>query len=445
MPSFFIDSLGCAKNQVDSEYIIALLQDKGWVLADSAEIADVIIVNTCGFINSAKQESIDTVLEFKSLFPQKKIVVAGCLSQRYGKELYEEMSEADAVVGNSNLIQVVEAVEKVVSGRRALVLSDDRRELDIKRRSRFSFPGSAYVKIAEGCDNRCAYCAIPIIRGPLLSRSVESVLDEVDFLLSSGVRELNLVAQDLAFFGKDNGLDDGLVRLVSSILEKKGDFWLRLLYIHPSHFPRELISICKNDKRFLPYFDIPFQHASSSVLSAMGRGGDRDSFLDLVSFIRSEIPNAALRSTFLLGFPGEKESDLVLLKDFLKEAALDWAGFFVYSPEEGTRAYNLYSAMPEDLRSEQSSLAERYLLELQTIQESVSSSCLDARVGKIETVLIEEKIEGEDLYLGRAFFSAPEVDGLVVVHGDDLPVGDFVRCRIVARNGIDLEALYLSE
>ncbi len=307
-----------------------------------------------------------------------------------------------------------------------------------------SFPGSAYLKIAEGCGNRCSYCAIPLIRGPLSSRPRAEVVEEARGLLAAGVREIVLIAQDLASYGADRaggggvGSAESVVRgelpsLLRELLDLPGEYWLRCLYIHPDHFPEELLALAAADSRLLPYFDLPFQHASPAVLRRMGRHGTPEGYLAMLARIRAALPQAALRSTFLVGFPGETEEDFRVLLDFQREAELDWAGFFTYSREEGTAAYSLGPRVSRKI-------AESRKSELERAQQAITERRLERHVGAQLDVLIEEPVRGEALALGRAYLQAPEVDGLVVVKAAGLEAGQRCRVRIERRNGVDLEA-----
>jgi ribosomal protein S12 methylthiotransferase len=444
--SFFIESLGCAKNQVDSELMIASLEQAGWRFSDVPEEADILIVNTCGFISQAKTESIETGLALRRRFPHKKIYMVGCLSERYAEDLSRELSEIDGFYGNRDPAGIIGLVE--CAGARSGDAASTRPAGDIEahhhggvsvRTRLLSFAGSAYVKIAEGCGNRCTYCAIPLIRGDLKSRPVGDVIQEIRGLIARGIGEIILVAQDLGSYGRDWGgamvrptAASPLARLLKEISRIPGNFWVRLLYIHPDHFPEDLISVIGRDERLLPYFDIPFQHGSPGILSAMGRIGDPEKNLALVAKIRKTLPGAVIRSTFLVGFPGEGEEDFQRLLAFQESAGLDWLGVFTYSREEDTPAYRMSerpSRRTSDLRK--AVIEERQL--------PITERALDGHVGKILDVLVEERVEGEELSIGRAYMQAPDVDGLTVVRGVFAP-GSVVRVKIIRRNGLDLEA-----
>jgi ribosomal protein S12 methylthiotransferase len=429
--TFSIESLGCAKNQVDSEELIAHLERAGLTWVADPEQAEAVIVNSCGFITSAKEESIRTALELKSRFPGKKVLLAGCLVARYGEELTRALGELDGFAG----LRDPQALERLLvpGSPGAQVPTGEPRRSGQSRRHLLSFPGSAYLKIAEGCGNRCSYCAIPLIRGPLTSRPRAEVVEEARGLLAAGVREIVLIAQDLASYGADRAGGGELPVLLRELLDLPGEYWLRCLYIHPDHFPEELLALAAADSRLLPYFDLPFQHASPAVLRRMGRRGTAEGYLALLARIRAALPQAVLRSTFLVGFPGETEEDFRVLLDFQREAELDWAGFFTYSREEGTAAYSLGPRVG-------AKRTESRKRELERAQQVITERRLERHVGAQLEVLIEEPVRGEALALGRAYLQAPEVDGLVVVKAAGLEAGRCCRVRIERRNGVDLEA-----
>ncbi len=437
---FYVENLGCSKNQVDAENIISTLSEAGWIPVDNPEAAELIIVNTCGFIKSAKEESINTILDFCNAYPGKKVIAAGCLSERYNEQLIEMIPELSGIFGSMAPSHIPEIVDSVFEDKKPVIIP----EIDLKvtpRKKFFSFDRSVYVKIAEGCDNRCTYCAIPVIKGDLRSRSVSEIVSEIKQLISDGAFELNLIAQDLAGFGTDRGVKE-LPCLLREISALKGDFWVRLLYIHPDRFIDEIVEIIQGDKRFLPYFDIPFQHASEKILRRMGRKGTIESHLEMIRGIKKRLPEAVFRSTFMTGFPGENNSDFLALLDFQEQAKLNWVGFFTYSREEDTPAWSYRGAVATKLSEGKAQKRKAILEEKQT---QISYALLDEFIGGEFDVLIEESIENEKLYLGRTYFQAPEVDGLVVVHAEGLHPGDVVKSRISKRNGMDLEAVALED
>ncbi|MDR0644634.1 MAG: 30S ribosomal protein S12 methylthiotransferase RimO [Treponema sp.] len=431
--TYFLDLFGCAKNQVDAETLMAYLNDAGWVCVSSPAEAEITVINSCGFIETAKRESINAVIEHKR--NGKRVLLAGCLAERYADELFESLSEADVVFGNKDLSKIVSAADAALhSVRTQLVPLSSDTNIRYKSRPLLSPPGSAYVKIAEGCSNRCSFCSIPLIRGGLKSRQIEDVFDECQTLLDRGVRELCLVGQDIAAFGVDYSGKQLLSVLLESLARLDGDFWVRLLYLHPDHFPPILDFLKRNGGgRFLPYFDIPFQHASKSLLQKMNRKGCEEDYMALLDRIRDALPDAVIRSTFLLGFPGETDVDVEILLDFQEKARLDWAGCFTYSREENTPADAMKPRVPKHAAARRKVLVEEK-------QTAITEKQLERFVGREFSVLVEEKVD-EGLYLGRMFAQAPEVDGAVVVHADAAPrLGTFTRCKVTARAGFDLTA-----
>ena len=400
--------------------------------------AQLIIVNTCGFLEEARRESINVTLELRKRFPEKRIILAGCFAQRDGQELARILPEIDGVFGNRAPARINEVLDSLDSGERPVMLPESYESVP-QEAPVFSYPGAAYLKIAEGCDNRCSYCAIPLIRGGLRSKSPEQIAAEASKFVASGVAELNLIAQDLGSYGKDL-TGACLTGLVKSILAIPGKYRLRLLYIHPDNFPFELLDLCKTDARLLPYFDIPIQHASARILKKMGRRGDGQTYRRLIERIRTALPDAVVRTTFLVGFPGETRGDFLELLSFQKDVQFDWLGAFCYSREPGTPAAK-YGLLPGITYRAKKPLVRRRLDSVLEAQQSITALRNLRYLKNIYEVLIEEKIEGEQLYLGRIYAQAPEVDGLTVIRAGALKPGEFVRCRIVKVNGVDLEAV----
>ena len=433
---YYLDPFGCAKNQVDAENMMACLNSAGWSAAVDAEEADIIIVNSCGFIESAKRESIDAVIGWRRLYTDKKILLSGCLAQRYPKELAESLSEADGFFGTEDISNIVRKVNSLFNETISL-LPTARCPLPTASRPLLSLPGSAYVKISEGCDNRCAFCAIPLIRGPLRCRNVEDIVDECRGLLARGIRELCIIGQDIGSY-RSGGL--ALPELLNAIAGLSGDFWVRLLYMHPDHFPLSILDIIERDTRFLPYFDIPFQHSSQKILRAMNRRGMADDYITLAETIRGRLPAAVIRSTFLVGFPGETDADFASLLDFQDKIRPDWLGCFSYSREDGTAAYTMKGRVPKKI-------AAARKREIEDRQIKITEQSMDHFIGQSLNVLLEEQFdsgedaESEGLWLGRLYCQAPEVDGAAVVAGESprLKAGAVVPCRVTARRGIDLE------
>jgi ribosomal protein S12 methylthiotransferase len=399
-------------------------------------------VNSCGFIEAAKRESINAVLAWKKRYPQKKILLSGCLTQRYRAELEESLTEADGFLGCDELKRAAEKAAELfdasgnsvtpdssagqaAAGMRANLTAPGARPL-------LGFSGSAYVKISEGCNNNCSFCAIPLIRGPLRCRPVSGIVKECKSLIKRGVKELCLIGQDLASY-------TSLVSLLEAIAALPGNFWVRLLYLHPDHFPQDILNVISADSRFLPYFDIPFQHASSRILSLMGRNGDKQKYLGLLRAIRLRLPDAVIRSTFLVGFPGETEEDFSELLDFQKRARFDWLGIFSWSREEGTTAYSMKGKVGKKTAAAHKALVEER-------QIPITEERMNRFVGRTMDALVEEKA-GDGLWLGRLFCQAPEVDGAAIIRQGaatltHLAPGTMIQGTITARSGFDLEVLY---
>lgn len=441
MKKIYIESLGCAKNQVDSEVLLTIAKEKGYVRVTEAKDADLIFVNTCGFIESAKEESINTFFALKGAYPDAKIVLGGCLAQRYAEEL--ELEEADAIFGNRDLAAFSDVLDSLDKGDDQIVLKpeypDPDREKD-EREEYLSMPRSCYLKISEGCDHRCSYCAIPIIRGGLRSRSEDRIIDEARELIRKGFFEINLIAQDLGAYGTDFDGKSHFCDLLTKLASLEGDFRLRLLYIHPDTFPEELISIVKNSEKIIPYFDIPFQHSSERVLRKMRRFGNTEKYLALINRIRSKIPEAVIRTTLMLGFPGEEREDFDELLSFVRQARFDWMGSFLYSREEDTPAFDMRD---EKAHEKAVKRAARWKNELEELQSAITEERLQGFVGKKYTALVEENIQGEDLSIARIYSQAPEVDGLTVIMGEGIAPGDVVEVGIRAVRGVDLEAVLI--
>jgi len=438
--NFTIENLGCAKNQVDAEVMLRHLEEEGWRYVESHRDADLIIINTCGFIRSAKEEAVETLFGLRDAYPDKKILMAGCFSQRYGLQLQNKLREADGIFGNHDLGRIGAVAEEMLQDKRPVLIPQTAR-YSRYRSQLLSYPGSSYIKISEGCNHRCTYCAIPIIRGPLKSIAMEEILEQMKALQQKGVVEFNLIAQDLAAYGTDKGSSDFCL-LLRRIGELEGDFWVRLLYIHPDNFPLELLSIMRDDPRILPYFDIPFQHASRKILRRMGRTGSAAQYLDLIRQIRTEFPEAVVRTTFMVGFPGEGRREYRELLRFQEEAALDWAGVFEYSREEGTAAFAMRSALGERIGKRTYSRRKN---EMEEAQIEISAGRMERFVGTDMRILVEEMIPEENLALGRGFMHAPEVDGTAVILSGAVKPGDWLDMHVLKRNNFDLEVVPLNE
>jgi ribosomal protein S12 methylthiotransferase len=428
-PRFYVETLGCPKNAVDSDKVVASLLADGLTPAGQAEEADLIVVNTCAFVEAARQESIDTALALADAKRTgARLVVTGCMAERYGTELAEALPEADAVVGfagEGSLSQVV-LMGRKPSGVRDL--------LELPRPA----PAQpwAYVKVAEGCDRACAFCAIPSFRGKQRSRSIESIEAEVRGLVEAGVVEIVLVAQDLAWYGRDIGEPGSLAPLLRRLdrLAPLGLARVRLLYLYPSEVRDPLLATMLELPTVVPYFDLSLQHASAPLLRGMKRWGSGERFLELVTRIRADEPDAAFRSSFIVGFPGETESDHAELLEFLREARLDWAGFFPFSIEDGTPAASLTDQIADDLAAER-------LRECGELQDPITQASRDALVGTTVEVLVDGHDSELGGLVGRTHREAPEIDGVVHVAGDAFArPGALVTARVTGATGPDLHA-----
>jgi ribosomal protein S12 methylthiotransferase len=435
-------SLGCPKNRVDSEVMLGSLALAGYALAERIDDADVVVINTCSFIESARQESIDAILDVAGLRESgrlRSLVVAGCLPQRYGGELAKELPEVDAFVGTGEFPRIAEILDAALAGRRGGVyVESGRTHLQDERDPRLLVgPGhSAYLKIAEGCDRICAFCAIPGIRGRFQSRSLDSLVTEAQRLSEAGVRELNLIAQDSTSWGKDLPAAEGegrprLDQLLRALDRVESLAWIRLLYVYPSAVTDELIEALGTGKRVLPYVDVPLQHASDAMLRAMKRGTTADRQRRLVERLRRDIPNLTLRTTFIVGFPGETDADFEALCDFVRETRFDRVGVFRYSDEEQTAARDLPGKVPKRVARER----HRAMLDL---LRQLQSEQLAELVGREVDVLVDAG--GADRAVARMASQAPDIDGNVLLRGG-APTGAFLRVRITGVRGADLDAI----
>ncbi|WP_319403058.1 30S ribosomal protein S12 methylthiotransferase RimO [uncultured Anaeromusa sp.] len=434
-------SLGCVKNLVDTEVMLGLLQDGGVELIDDPAEADILVVNTCGFIDAAKEESLQTILqmaEFKKTGRCRGLIVAGCLGQRYQQELLDEMPEVDVILGTAAWGRIQEAVAAALEGRRALFIDSLTTLYDEKTPRISTMPSySAYVKVAEGCSNCCTYCVIPSVRGAFRSRPIESVVEEVRHLAQKGVREINLVAQDTTSYGKDLYGQPNLVALLKELAVIDGVEWIRLLYCYPRYFTDELIAYMASEPKICRYVDLPLQHIHDGVLQAMNRR-DRQADIDLLlQKIRQAMPDVVLRTSFIVGFPGETEEQFAFLEQWLETARFDHVGVFTYSQEEGTAAGTMAEQVPEEVKQ------ERYhrLMALQSkISEEINRSLEGRELEVIVTGLDETRPE---VILARSYREAPDVDGQIYVETsgqDGLKVGDSLKVRIAQGFSYDLVA-----
>ena len=427
-PIINIVTLGCSKNRVDSERLAASLSHCYDIVHESEKKSDIVIINTCGFIGDAKEESIDTILEYAELRRAKKIkklYVIGCLSQRYRKDLQEEIHEVDGFFG-------VESVQLIANDILSEELGVRSEELGYNHERVLSTPSHyAYLKISEGCNRRCAFCAIPLIRGEHVSVPMDDLLKEANLLAQKGVKELILIAQDLTYYGRDIDGQYHIVDLVKRLLEIKEFEWIRLHYGYPQGFPDELLDLMNNEPRICNYIDLPLQHISTPILKNMRRGVDKEQTINFVTNARNRVPGIAFRTTFIVGFPGETEEQFKELCDFVKEMKFERAGVFAYSPEEGTPAYEMEDDVPEEVKQERVDT-------IMAIQQNISLETNEKRVGAVEKVLID-RIEG-DYYIGRTQYDSPEVDDEILISVDeaDLNIGDFVNVKLVKADYFDL-------
>jgi len=430
-------SLGCPKNMVDAEEILGEIEKAGHEIETNPARAEVLIVNTCGFIRSAKEEAIDSILDavrYKTNGACRSVIVTGCLAQRYGQELAEEIPEADAFLGLGKVRDIPETISRTLQGARVVSIGDPCAWWTESRSRVLSTPPwTAYLRIADGCDNRCAYCVIPSIRGGFRSRPEEIVLDEARALAEVGVRELNLVAQDITRYGLDTEGELCLPRLLEKLAALEGIRWIRLLYCYPTRITEELIRTIAENEKVCKYVDVPLQHCSGRILHAMGRQGSKQAYLDLFARIRESCPQAALRTTLIVGFPGETEDEFEELMGFVERVRFDRVGVFPYSAEEGTPA----ALLPDKVHH--STIGKRYR-RLMGLQQEISLEKNKKLIGARIEVLIEGS-EGE-LAVGRSYRDAPDIDGLVYVKGGSALAGEFVSAEVTGARPYDLIARY---
>lgn len=429
-------SLGCDKNLVDTEMMLGMLIQKGYTITDDENEADVVVVNTCCFINDAKQESINTLLEMSELRKNgniKVLVAAGCLAQRYKEEIQKEIPEVDAIVGTTAIDAITEAVEKVLQGNPYNYLEDiNKTPVYDKKRVVTTGGHYAYLKIAEGCDKHCSYCIIPKVRGTYRSIPMESLVKEAETLVENGVKELILVAQETTMYGKDLYGEKCLPKLLRRLCEIDGLYWIRILYCYPEEITDELIQVIKEEDKVCNYLDIPIQHATDKILKKMGRRTNKQELVDIVSKLRQNIPDICLRTTLITGFPGETENEHEELMQFVNDIEFDRLGVFTYSPEEDTAA----ALFPEQVEEESKLERQADLMEL---QQEIAFEKADNMIGTKLLVMIEGKVPDEHAYVARSYKDAPNVDGFVFVQtSHELMTGDFVWVRITGSYEYDL-------
>lgn len=431
-------SLGCPRNLVDSEVMVGILKEKGYPIAEKIDESDIAIVNTCAFIKDATDESIDTILALADLKKRKiikHIIVAGCLAQRYKDKLKQELAEVDGIIGTGDLPRIGSIVRNISKKKTFSVISE-KPEFIYSHRHKRSFITPThyiYVKIQEGCSNKCSYCIIPQLRGQLRSRPRASILKEIEAITEKGIiSELNIIGQDTTFYGYDLYKESRIADLLRSIATMDKVRWIRLLYTHPAHYSDELIEIIKNEASICKYLDLPIQHISDKVLKDMNRNTTAHSIQSLIERLRENIPGLAIRTTVMVGFPGETESDFKKLLSFLKDTKFERLGVFSYSNEEGSRSARRKDQISDKVKQER-------LSEIMKLQQEISSEQNSALLGRALDVLIDEKSSKEEgLYLGRTESDAPSVDGQVFVKAKDLKPGDFVKVNITDTLEYDL-------
>jgi ribosomal protein S12 methylthiotransferase len=436
----FFETLGCAKNQVDTEVMIGLLDKNSYTMTPNVEDADIIAVNTCGFIESAKTESIEMILELSTYKVEGKcqmLIVTGCLAERYAEELKKEIPEIDVFVGTGSFDEIIPIIDKVLqneSTEGALIQKGDINKDFAENLPRILMTPAymAYLKIAEGCDNCCTYCIIPKLRGKYRSRKFEDVVSEAKSLVSKGVKELIIIAQDITRFGQDIYGKYRLADLLYELNEIEGLKWIRLQYCYPDVVDDQLIEAIAKCDKVAKYIDIPIQHCNDTMLKRMNRTTSKASIVALIEKLRAAVPEISIRSTLIAGFPGETEEMFEELLAFVKEQRLDKLGAFAYSLEEDTAAVKL----PDHLEQEVKEARRDAILEL---QQQISTELMYQKVGKTLEVVIEEEVAGENIYVGRTMYDAPEIDGVVYVHTDRaLRIGQFVMVKITDAMEYDL-------
>lgn len=433
-------SLGCSKNLVDTEVMLGILAKNNIEITAEPAKADILIVNTCTFIQSAKEESITTILNMAEYKQEGKgkcrsLIIAGCMGQRYGQELLEEFPEVDAIVGTGAWSRIMEAVEATIQERKRVLITGESKEIYTALTPRiFTTPFySAYIKIAEGCNHRCAYCAIPYVRGNYRSRTIEDIKQEVEALAEKGVKEFNIIAQDTTYYGRDIYGKPSLVELLKELVKIEKVKWLRIQYAYPHTFTDELIDLIASEEKICNYVDLPLQHAHNDVLKRMRRSDTKESVEELLDKLRTRIPGVVIRSSFIVGFPGETDSQYTTLRNFVEKQRFDKVGIFSYSREEGTPAYDMPNQVDENI------MQERYH-DLMSLQSKISETINIEMEGKVLDVLIEGRDDEQHMAYGRSYREAPDVDGQVFIEGDDISQpGDIVKVRIL--QGFDYDVV----
>ena len=429
-------SLGCSKNQIDAEIMLATLAENGYVICDDVDGVDAVIINTCGFIEDAKKEAIENILDMAELKSEGvigKIIVTGCLAERYREEIIRDMPEVDAVIGLGSNKDIVSLVGKVLDDGETLESFGEKTCLPIDSERMLTTPSYyAYIKIAEGCSNNCTYCAIPSIRGPFRSRQPESILKEAQQLASQGVKELIVIAQDTGRYGEDLYGKPALAALLAAMCKIEGLEWIRVMYIYPERITDELINVFKSNDKLLNYFDIPIQHADERILKLMNRKGSSETLLALVNKIRSALPDAVVRTTLITGFPGETQESFEILSDFVEKAKFDRLGCFCYSKEEGTPAAKLPDQIDDDVKQQRNDV-------IMEQQYRIIEKINEQNIGKVLRTVVEGYDPYTDTYYGRTWRDAPEIDAVInFTCPYEINEGDFVDVEVMGTNEYDL-------
>ncbi len=433
-------SLGCDKNLMDSEIMLGLIEEEGYIITPDESDADIVIINSCGFIMEANEEAIDNILRIADYKTEGKlcgIIVTGCMAQRYKEEIFDSLPEVDAVVGTGDFEKIGEVIKALTEGKKQVKLITDNNnkisEDNFLKRKISTAGGFAYLKIAEGCDNLCTYCTIPSLRGKYRSRTMDSLMRETEMLAKNGVKEIILIAQDTSMYGTDIYGKKALPELLKKISDIDGIEWIRILYCYPENITDELINEIAGNRKICRYLDMPIQHSDNEILKKMGRKSTNEKLLNVIEKIRRKMPDFCLRTTLIVGFPGESDENFNNLVDFIRKVEFDRLGVFTYSREENTPAYKMKGQIDEDIKKQR----KDYIMEL---QKTISAGKCDSFIGKTLKVIIEGKIEGENnIFCGRSYRDCYEIDGFVFFEGKgELIAGDFVFVKITGASDYDL-------
>ncbi len=429
-----IITLGCSKNEIDSELMMSILKDNNYIITNNLDEANVIIVNTCGFIDKAKEESIEAIWEmtrYKREGNCKYLILSGCLAERYSKELLNEIKEVDGIIGTGNIKHIASIIEELDKNKDKVIKIGNINDEYLENIKRISFNITEYVRISEGCNNLCTYCIIPKLRGKYRSRKIDDIVNEVKYLADNGVKEIILIGQNTSDYGIDLYGEYCLDKLLDRLSNIDGIKWIRVLYLYPDNFTNDLIKSIRDNDKVVKYVDIPLQHINNNILKRMNRRTTKESIVSLISQLREEIPDIIIRTTFIVGFPGETDVEFNELVEFVKEMKFDRLGVFAYSREEGTPAYNLPNQVSDKIK-------ESRREKIMEIQREISEKIMAKHIGKVLTVLIEDKVD-ENTYVARSYMDSPEIDGLVYVNSNsDLELGSFIDVKVTNSLEYDL-------